>query len=163
MINLIKSAWKLVRENWKAYIVINAVYYGLVIICMIYVAFNQKLQGALLKQVGASFTTGPLAFVGRSYASAQVAQAILVTFCVNLFLGSVAEITLPSLIIPFSGLLMGIFRAALWGLLLSPAYPDLRLVMISPLAHLADRRTGLYPGLIGDLHSRPRFSLSQNS
>ena len=130
MINLIKSAWKLVRENWKAYLVINAVYYGLVIICMIYVAFNQELQGALLKQIGASFTSGPLAFVGKSYASAQVAQAILVTFCVNLFLGSVAEITLPSLIIPFSGLLMGVFRAALWGLLLSPAHPDLRLVMI---------------------------------
>jgi hypothetical protein len=39
-------------------------------------------------------------------------------------------ITLPSLVVPFSGLLMGAYRAILWGLLLSPAAPELRLIMI---------------------------------
>lgn len=34
------------------------------------------------------------------------------------------------MVIPFSGVVMGIIRAILWGLLLSPAHPDLRLVMI---------------------------------
>lgn len=130
MKNLIKSAWALVLENKRAYIVINAVYYGLVIICMIYVAFNQPLQDQLLKAVGAAFMTGPLSMVGQSYVNAQVLQAILLTFVVNLFLGSFAEITLPSLIIPFSGFLLGVYRAVLWGLILSPAHPDMRMVMI---------------------------------
>ncbi len=130
MKNLIKSACALVQENKRAYIVINAAYYGLVIICMIYVAFNQPLQDQLLKDIGAAFMTGPLSMVGRSYVNAQVLQAILLTFVVNLFLGSFAEITVPSLIIPFSGFLLGIYRAVLWGLLLSPAHPTLRLVMI---------------------------------
>lgn len=39
-------------------------------------------------------------------------------------------ITLPSLVIPFSGLLLGAYRAILWGFLLSPTTPELRLVMI---------------------------------
>ncbi len=130
MKNLIKSAWGLVQENRRAYIVINILYYGLVVICMIYVAFNQELQQSLLDEIGAAFMTGPLAFVGQAYVNAQVLTAILATFFVNLLIGSFASVTLPSLIIPFSGLLVGIYRAIVWGLLLSPANPDLRLVMI---------------------------------
>ena len=128
--NLLKSAWGLVLENRRAYIVLNVVYYALVVIFMIYVAFNQPLQQSLLEAVGATFMTGPLSIVGQSYANAQVFKAILVTFVVNLSIGSFGSITLPSLIIPFSGTLVGIYRAILWGLILSPANPDLRLAMI---------------------------------
>ena len=128
--NLLKSAWGLVLENRRAYIVLNVVYYALVVIFMIYVAFNQPLQQSLMEAVGATFMTGPLSIVGQSYANAQVFKAILVTFVVNLSIGSFGSITLPSLIIPFSGTLVGIYRAILWGLILSPANPDLRLAMI---------------------------------
>jgi hypothetical protein len=130
MKNLIRSAWGLVQENRRAYIIINAVYYGLIIVGMVYVAFNQKLQEDLLNLTGASFMTGPLSFVGQAYVNARVFTAILATFFVNLFIGSFGTITLPSLIIPFSGCLIGIYRAILWGLLLSPANPDVRLIMI---------------------------------
>lgn len=131
MKNLIKSAWGLVQENRRAYIIINAVYYGLVIIGMVYVAFNQELQDQLLKLIGQAFTEqGPLAFVGQAYLSADVFKAILATFFINLFAGSFGTITLPSLVIPFSGFVMGIYRASIWGLLLSPAHPDMRMVMI---------------------------------
>jgi hypothetical protein len=130
MKNLLKSAWGLVQENQRAYIVINILYYGLVIICMIYVAFNQELQRSLMNEIGAGFMTGPLAIVGQAYVNAQVFTAILATFFVNLLIGSFASVTLPSLIIPFSGIWVGIYRAILWGLLLSPANPDLRLIMI---------------------------------
>ncbi len=130
MKNLLKSAWGLVQENRRAYIIINIVYYGLVVIGMIYVAFNQKLQEELLNLVGAGFMTGPLSFVGQAYVNAEVLTAIAATFFVNLFIGSFGTITLPSLIIPFSGFLIGIYRSILWGLLLSPAHPDMRLIMI---------------------------------
>lgn len=130
MKNLIKSAWELVKKNRKAYITINVAYYGLVIIFMIYIAFNQKLQDSLLEQVGAAFMTGPLSFVGQSYLNARILTAIASTFLINLLIGSFGTITLPSLVIPFSGFLVGLYRAIMWGLLLSPAHPDLRLVMI---------------------------------
>jgi hypothetical protein len=128
--NLIKSAWELVQENRRAYIILNIVYYALVAIFMIYVAFNQPLQQSLMEEVGATFLTGPLSFVGQSYVNAQVFTAILLTFVINLFVGSFGSITLPSLIIPFSGMLVGVYRAVLWGLILSPAHPGLRLAMI---------------------------------
>jgi hypothetical protein len=130
MKNLMQSAWALVQENRRAYATINIAYYGLVVIFMVYAAFNQPLQQSLLDQIGSAFMTGPLAFVGKAYSSAQVLPAILATLSVNLVLGSFAEISLPSLVIPFSGLLIGVIRAVLWGLILSPANPGLRLVMI---------------------------------
>lgn len=130
MKDMIKSEWRLVQENRRAYIAINSVYYGLVVICMIYVVFDQELQQSLLKEIGAEFMTGPLGFVGQAYVNAKVFTAIAATFFVNLLIGSFASITLPSLIIPFSGFLIGIYRAIVWGLLLSPASPEIRFVMI---------------------------------
>ena len=127
---LLKSAWGLVQEHRRVYIILNALYYGLVVIFMIYVAFNRPLQEELLQSIGESFMTGPLSFVGSAYINAQVLAAIAATFFVNLFAGSFGTITLPSLIIPFSGILVGFYRAILWGLILSPVHPDLRMVMI---------------------------------
>jgi len=128
--NLFKSAWGLVQEHRRVYIILSALYYGLVIIFMIYVAFNQPLQDELLKSIGEAFMTGPLSFVGSAYINAKVLAAIGATFFVNLLVGSFGTITLPSLLIPFSGILVGFYRAVLWGLILSPAHPDLRLVMV---------------------------------
>ena len=128
--NLLKSAWGLVQEHRRVYIILNALYYGLVLIFMVYVAFNRPLQDELLESIGEAFMTGPLAFVGNAYINAKVLAAIGATFVVNLFVGSFGTITLPSLLIPFSGILVGFYRAVLWGLILSPAHPDLRLIMI---------------------------------
>ena len=133
MRKLLKPAWALVEENKRIYLALNVTCYALVVVCMIYVAFNPELQQSLIEEVGAGFATGgPLAFVGEAYVNARVITAIVVTFFVNLLVGSMASITLPSLIIPFSGVLVGAYRAILWGLLLSPANPNLRLIMIPP-------------------------------
>lgn len=128
--NAIQSAWALVRENKRAYIVINVLYYGLVLAFMGVAAFNRPLQDQLIEQVGAAFMSGPLAAVGEAYLNAEVFAAIGLTFLVNLFLASLIYITLPSLIIPGIGLLMGVYRAALWGLIFYPGHPDMQLVMI---------------------------------
>lgn len=130
MMNQVKSAWGLVRENRRAYIVLNAVYYGLVLIFMVVAAFNRPLQDMLLETVGEAFMTGPLSAVGAAYLNAQVFLAIALTFLVNLVIASFLYITLPSLIIPYLGILMGIYRAILWGLIFSPGHPDMKMIMI---------------------------------
>jgi hypothetical protein len=66
-----------------------------------------------------------LAPVGGAYSGGKVVVAILLTFVVNLLLGSAMMITGPSLVVPFSGLVIGVVRAILWGLLLSPTHPEL--------------------------------------
>ncbi len=127
---MIQNALETIKDFRRAYIVLNLVYYGLVICGMVYVAFNPSLQQSLIATVGSAFTEGPLSAVGSAYTGGQVLRAMALTFVVNLFLGSIAVITMPSLVIPFSGLLIGAYRALLWGLLLSPTTPELRLVMI---------------------------------
>jgi hypothetical protein len=120
-----------VRADLGAYLFLNVAYYGLVLLGMAYVTFaNPALQKTLLEAVGRAFTQGPLAGLGSAYTSGQVLSAMVLTFLVNLLLGSLIEMQLPSLILPFSGILMGLFRAVLWGLLLAPSAPGLSGPMI---------------------------------
>jgi len=127
---VLRSSLGIIRGNRRAYFVINVVYYGLVILAMIFVATQPQLQRSLTASVASGFTSGPLETVGTAYGSGNVALAAAITFLVNFVLGAFLYITLPSLIIPFAGLFTGVIRAVLWGLLLSPAMPELRLAMI---------------------------------
>jgi hypothetical protein len=129
--SMLRNAVAIVRRNWQAYLTINLVYYGLVVVAMLFVASHPEVQKELLKGVRQSFQgKGPLAAVGSAYTSGNVVAAILVTFVVNLLIGGLLSITVPSLIVPYSGFLMGVTRAILWGLLLSPADPKLSGAMI---------------------------------
>jgi hypothetical protein len=126
----LRRALTLVKENRRPYLVLNLTYYGSVVLAMCYVANHPELQQKLLAAVGDAFGKGPLAVVGGAYSGGKVVAAILLTFVVNLLLGSVLVITAPSLVVPFSGLLVGMIRAILWGLILCPANPKLGGAMI---------------------------------
>ena len=52
------------------------------------------------------------------------------TFGINFFVGSVLVLTLPSCVIPGSGILVAGFRAVLWGLILVPATLQQAFVML---------------------------------
>ena len=122
--NFITRAWQVVIEHRRAYVAINLLYYGLVLAGMAYVFANPVLQKELVQAVGQSLQPGgSLAAVSEAYGSGNVAVAAAVTFGVNLVLGSLLVITLPSLVVPFSGLAMGTLRAVLWGLILAPQGP----------------------------------------
>jgi hypothetical protein len=124
------SALRTIREFQRPYIVLNLVYYGLVICGMVYVAFHPTLQQLLLDAIGSAFTDWPLSTVAGAYTGGQVFLAIVLTFAVNLTAASFLWITLPSLVVPFSGLATGALRAILWGVLFSPSSPEMSTVMI---------------------------------
>jgi hypothetical protein len=129
--NPLQRVRSIIQAEKSTYIYLNVLYYGLVVLGMAYVTFfNPGLQDTLMQAAGKTFTEGSLAAVGSAYGGGQVIQAMIITFVVNLFLGSMITMSLPSLIIPFSGLLMGIYRAILWGLLLSPSNASLAGPMI---------------------------------
>lgn len=121
----IRRGIEVVREWRRAYVVLNAVYYGLVILTMAYAIFDRSLQQQLLDAIGTAFTEGPPSSVGGAYLSGQFWRAVVLTFVINLAVGSFVTITLPSLLIPFSGLLVAEYRAALWGVIFSPTLSDL--------------------------------------
>lgn len=108
------------KDARQAYVLINIVYYGLIVVSMAYTAFDRSLHDALMTAVSESLSQGPLAPVLEAYTAHRVLAAIGLTVGINLAVGSFVSITLPSLIIPFSGLLMAAFRALTWGVLFSP-------------------------------------------
>ena len=118
--DMIRSSLAVLREHRRAYLVLNVAYYGLIVAAMAYVAFDPGLQRTLLDAMGRAVRTGPIQTVAGAYSGGHLLLAAVLTFAVNLIMGSFAYITLPSLIVPFSGLLMGAFRALLWGLMFSP-------------------------------------------
>jgi hypothetical protein len=124
-VNPFRSAWKVVVESRRAYLWLNIGYFGLVVAGMVYAAFNRPLQLSLIEGVEGAFDAGPIAIVMSAYTGGRIPLAISLTFLVNLALGSFLAITLPSLVIPFSGLLIGFFRAVLWGVLFSPTKLEL--------------------------------------
>jgi hypothetical protein len=106
----------------RALLAMNLLYWGVALLAALYGLAHPELQRALVGAAGVAFgATGPLAPVGGAYETGQLVQAIALTLVVNLLVGSLGMLTVPSAIIPFFGLLGGMYRAVLWGLLFAPA------------------------------------------
>jgi hypothetical protein len=110
----------LITNARRPYLILNLVYYGLIAAAMAYAVYDTSLQQALAELIVGGVAEGPLQPVLEAYTGGRVLLAIGLTFGINLVVGSFLSITLPSLIIPFSGLLVAGLRAVLWGLLFSP-------------------------------------------
>ncbi len=136
MKGLFRKAIALVRLHRRAYLVLNICYYAMVGIAMIAVASHPEVQEMLTQSVLEGFSQGTMAQVAAAYANGAVLQAMLLTFLVNFFLGSFVVLMLPSMLIPFAGVGMGAIRAVLWGLLLAPTTPELRVAMIPHMGTL---------------------------
>lgn len=127
---LVGQPLAIVRQHRRAYLSLNIIYYGLVVLALLFGLFNPGIQQTMMDAVGASFTQGPLSAVTNAYLDGQMILAILLTFVVNLFVGTFGTITLPSLVIPFSGLLIGSYRAIVWGLIYAPTSPQMITILV---------------------------------
>ena len=125
-----QSAVRLVQRHGRAYLAINVAFYGLVALGTAYSFANPRLQTELTQAIVESFGVAPLSVARDAYLSGNVALAALVTFLVNFFLGSLVALTLPSLLIPYAGVFLGFYRAALWGVALAPTTPELATAMV---------------------------------
>jgi len=107
-------------EHWRAYLAMNAGFYGLVFLGMLAAWRNPSLQVRLVDSVRAASQQGFLSAVADAYRQHHVFWAIILTFLINLVIGSVLQLHVPSMIVPFLGLLFAGLRAACWGVLFSP-------------------------------------------
>jgi hypothetical protein len=109
------------REHRRAWLGMNILYFGTIALSMLAVLVYPAMQQSLWQSVGQAFsptsTLGPLV---QAYTEGRLLMAIALTFMVNLVFGSLLVLSLPSLLIPFAGILMGVVRAGLWGVLFSP-------------------------------------------
>jgi len=123
------KAFNLAKQNFREYVLLNLLYYGLVATSMAYAYVFPEVQRGLMEALRTEF---PEAFpwVVEAYTSGNFPLAAALTFFINLVLGSFVYITVLSLIIPFGGIAMGCIRAVGWGLLLAPTSPELAWAMI---------------------------------
>jgi hypothetical protein len=119
-VNIFREALKLISGSRRSYIIINLVYYGVIIVAMVYTSFNRAMQQELTSQISLGFSQGMLSPVMKAYTTGQILSAVGLTFIINLVLGSFISITLPSMIVPFSGYIIFLVRAFLWGIIFSP-------------------------------------------
>ncbi len=111
---------------------VHLIYFGIVIAGSVLIYEQPEVQAVLLGKVGEALAAknNPLGFAGEAYRSGNIARAALVTFVVNFFLGSLAYITLPSVLFFGAGLFLSWLRAFLWGVLLAPTIPALAFSML---------------------------------
>jgi hypothetical protein len=111
---------------------VHLVYFGLVICGAVLIYNMPDVQALLLSGVGEAFAapSGPIAAVGKAYSSGNILRAAVATFGVNFFLGSLLVLTLPSVLLPGSGIFMAALRSTLWGLLLAPTMNSLAYAML---------------------------------
>lgn len=114
------------KKDWKLFAIVNAIYFGMVGVGAIVALAYPDLQMSLINAAGQTFGSGsPLGGVGEAYTTGNIPMAAVLTFVTNFFLGTLAALTIPSLIIPFWALLMGAYRALLWGIMLVIPVPGL--------------------------------------
>lgn len=103
-------------------VTLHLAYFGLWAAGTLVIYETPIVQDFLMQAVHKEIETGagPLRVAGEAYKSGSVARAAGTTLAINFFLGSVLMITLPSLVIPGAGILVALFRALAWGILLAP-------------------------------------------
>ena len=111
---------------------VHLVYFGVVIVSSLLIYQHADVQAILLGKVGEALSSknNPLGVAGQAYLSGNILRAAAVTFGINFVLGSLAYITLPSMLLPGSGVFLACIRATTWGLLLAPTIQPLAYAML---------------------------------
>lgn len=117
---LLDRAWDILIKNRYAYFALNILYYGLIILLMVYAAFDAPLQSRILETNGTYYMTGALSVADQSFEARKLFLVLGRTFLINVLGTSYGSITLPSFVIPFVGILLGLYQAAMLGLVFSP-------------------------------------------
>jgi hypothetical protein len=111
---------------------VHLVFFGLVTAGALLISKAPEVQVVLLGKVRQALASksGLLGTVGQAYLSGSIARAAVATFAVNFLLGSLACVTIPSILLPGSGVLLAGVRALAWGLILAPAMRTMALVTL---------------------------------
>jgi hypothetical protein len=130
MTTLFDRAWDILQKNRIPYMALNGLYYGLLLALMVYTAFDAPLQSRTLEANRAAYMTGALSLNGEGALVQQLFGILGRGFLFNVLGGSYGGITLPSFIIPFVGIFLGLYRAILLGIVFSPFNAEISQIIL---------------------------------
>jgi hypothetical protein len=114
--SVIRKPLEIIRTNLRAYLVVNAVIYGLVVLGFVLGLIFPNLNQAQVDRLDEGGTTDlVLSLLENAWLFA------LVIFAINTFRVSLLSIILPSLIIPFAGTAYFAYSSLMIGITLAPA------------------------------------------
>lgn len=123
--NLLTAPASLIRDHRRSFIALAATYISLFAVgVLVTVVVSELRPGGLGSLGGGATTTGLGQIITDAYRSENVALAALVTLAVNLFSASLLQTTIPTLIVPFIGVVITMVRGLSWGVLFSPVGAD---------------------------------------
>lgn len=115
-----KRSFGLLRTFIRPLLLVNLFYFGVVGAGMAYGSWDRDAHEAIASSITGQ-APDALPAVFRAYREGHFAAAVALTFVVNLFVGSLFFITGPSLVVPFSGIVLGGVRAMIWGFIFAPS------------------------------------------
>lgn len=120
---LLQAPFSMIKRHRKAFIVLNTAFYGLFALSMAVTTLAPEIQSYFREGIDQAYMRpGIFRTVADAYGSRNLVLAISLTFLVNLAV-AVSMTTLPSLIVPFIGILATLHRAILWGIMFAPIGP----------------------------------------
>ena len=122
-----------IRSSKYLFLTLHVIFFGTVILFMLFAYQLPELQLGLNMGIRSVVLSGKgaLGLAGKAYLSRNMPLAAVVTFGVNFLVGALLQLTLPSMIVPGSGIFLGWFRSLMWGLLLAPSDATLSKMMLT--------------------------------
>jgi hypothetical protein len=117
---VLRTSLAVVMRNFRSLMLVNLVYFGLVGAGMAYGAWKPEVHDALASSLRQGVKDA-LPGVTAAYGEGRIAIAAAWTLGINLLIGSFVYITVPSLLVPFSGIVTAAIRAVMWGLVFTPS------------------------------------------
>ncbi len=119
---VLREGFLFLTAHRRRFFILNGLYFGTATSLYLATYLLPDLQGFgwSLGQELVRSGHGTLGLVGEAYATRNAGYAASATLLVNLFIGTIRDITLPSAVLPGVGVVIGLLRAALWGVVLSP-------------------------------------------
>ncbi|MGY2193383.1 hypothetical protein [Pseudomonas pergaminensis] len=118
-----RQTYPLIVQHRKALISLTVLFYCLFLLSFCLTLLHPEFQRYQQPEIDQAYRQpGLLKMAADAYGAKQTATAAALTFLVNSGV-ALGTTTLPSLIVPFAGLLAVFHRAVLWGVMFAPVGP----------------------------------------
>lgn len=121
MTRVLQQSFQILRDNLRAYLILNLMFYGILALSVVYVYQHPEMGRFWQYNAKVGLQKGLLAPIYQVYfVERNIPLAAILTFVINLVIGSAAMLSLPSFIIPFVGIPILMTRFAFWGIVAGP-------------------------------------------
>lgn len=127
------NARTVLHDHWRTYLLLNLAVYGVLAASAVMTLLLPGLRGRAAQDVETFGGLPILSVVTEAYTDGDVLAAAVGTFLANLLFAAVLTTTLPSLLIPYLGVVLTVLRTGMIGVWLTPTTPGEAIALLPHL------------------------------